>query len=81
MSMHGGDDYYGDDGVEDDDDVDDDCVEDDIDDNCVKDGHASDCVHDETPCSIHIVIEITVFNFFPTKLGTLPILQECPCGT
>ena len=22
--------------------------------------------------------QITVFNFFPTKLGALPILQECP---
>ena len=22
--------------------------------------------------------QITVFNFFPTKLGVLPILQECP---
>ena len=23
--------------------------------------------------------QITVFNFFPTKFGALPILQECPC--
>ena len=25
--------------------------------------------------------QITVFKFFPTKLGALPILQECPSYT
>ena len=33
------------------------------------------------PCQIYTQnTQISIFNFFPPKLGALPKLQECPCS-